>query len=135
MFDIWSLYYHLGLLFVFTNKLYRPSTTDRGSTLNTLDVNILPDSKRRLVELSNKIKSNLSPNVINYGSLVELVKDLEIQSALPEFWDNKDDAQLVLTKLDKIKEQIRRVDNWNTSVLEANDLIEMVNEGITETRR
>jgi hypothetical protein len=43
----------------------------------SVDVNALPDSKRRLSEMSQKIDSNLGKDVIDYKALVSSLKDME----------------------------------------------------------
>lgn len=47
------------------------------ATTKALDVNALPDSKRRLSEMSQKIDSNLGKDVIDYKALVSSLKDME----------------------------------------------------------
>ena len=66
------------------NSLKRKSFSSRqyaseaGSSITkSLDPNALPDSKRRLVEISQKIESNLGKDVIDYKALVSSLKDME----------------------------------------------------------
>jgi len=90
-----------------------------------VDVNALPDSKRRLAEVLVKIDSNLAKDVLNVGSLRRQVVDMEMESAQPGFWDNQDKAQALLSELNRVKSMVSRVDSWKSSGDDVNTLLEM----------
>lgn len=61
-----------------TSFSFRRYAVDANSgTTKTVDVNALPDSKRRLLEISEKIESNLGKDVVDYKALVSALKDME----------------------------------------------------------
>ena len=90
------------------------------------DVNALPDSKRRLSEISAKLEENLSSNIINFDQLVGFVNDLEHTTIQPGFWDDPDQAQSTLTELNNVRAAVKRVTNWREKVDDISTLIEMV---------
>ena len=49
--------------------------------VKTFDVNLLPDSKKKLSVISKKVSDNLAPGVLNIKMLKEVVKDLELESS------------------------------------------------------
>ena len=99
------------------------------------DVNALPDSKRRLSEISAKLEENLSPNVINFDQLVGSVNDLEHTTIQPGFWDDPDQAQSTLTELNNARAAVKRVTNWKQKVDDISTLIEMVTQEKAEIAR
>ena len=58
------------------HRCYASSIESSGS--KQLDVNALPDSKRRLAELTQKIESNLRKDVVDYTGLTNSLKDMEM---------------------------------------------------------
>ena len=90
-----------------------------------LDVNALPDSKRRLEEVSGKIQSNLSKDVMDVGYLRESVRDMELESSQPGFWDDQEKAQSLLTEMNRVKALVDRVDGWKRNCEDIEALIEM----------
>lgn len=96
--------------------------------VTALDVNALPDSKRRLYEISVKLEENLSPNVINFDHLVGSAFDLEHATSQIGFWDDPDKAQLVLAELNNVRATLSRVKNWKVKVDDINTLIEMAGQ-------
>ena len=93
-----------------------------------VDVNALPDSKRRIAELKTKVENNLSKDVLNLGNLRGQVKDMEQESSQPEFWDDQDKAQKLLSELNRLKALVARVEGWQTSCEDVETLLEMANE-------
>lgn len=100
-------------------------------TLNDVDVNALPDSKRRLSEALVKIESNLNKDVLNVNNLRSSIKDMETESAQPGFWDDQDTAQGLLTELNRVKSMVARVDLWKSSTEDVGALLEMAMEEST----
>lgn len=97
-----------------------------------IDVNDLPDCKRRLTEVSEMVSKNLNEDVINYKELVGKVQDLEQESAQPDFWENQTNAQKVMTEATRLKTLISRVDTWKLYCDDVSTLIEMATEDETE---
>lgn len=108
------------------------SATPTSASASVDAINALPDSKRRLSEAQLKITSNLSPEVINYNNLVETVKDLEVTSSQPGFWDDLKRAQDILTEMNRLKAMISRVDGWKVATEDVGVLIEMMVENPAE---
>ena len=108
------------------------SATPNTASASVDAINALPDSKRRLSEAQLKINSNLSPEVINYNNLVETVKDLEVTSSQPGFWDDLKRAQDILTEMNRLKAMISRVDGWKVATEDVGVLIEMMVEDPAE---
>lgn len=96
-------------------------------------VNDLPESKRRMAELSDKIDINLNKGVIDYSRLVESVSDMEQESSQSEFWDDPEAAQLLLSEMNRVKSMIQRVDEWNRIRDDVDVLLEMIIEDPDET--
>lgn len=97
-----------------------------------IDVNVLPDSKRKLSEILEIITNNLAKDVIDYAALVQQVKDLEQESAQPEFWDDQSKAQATLAELNKVKGMVERVDKWKRNCEDAEMLLELAMEDPSE---
>ncbi|KAJ1432691.1 peptide chain release factor 2 [Ochromonadaceae sp. CCMP2298] len=93
-----------------------------------VDENALPDSKRRLSEITTKVTANTAPDVINYLNLVESVKDLEIGSSQPEFWDDQTSAQATMSEITRLKDMVARVDRWRNGIDDSGALIQMAVE-------
>jgi hypothetical protein len=114
--------------------LVRPSGLGRARApfalgmASVVDENALPDSKRRLSEISVKVVANLAPEVINYLNLVESVKDLEIGSSQPSFWDDQVSAQATMSELNRLKDMVKRVDTWRSGIDDSGALIQMAVE-------
>lgn len=53
---------------------------------DSVDVNALPDCKRRYIELNKLIDFNMAKGVLDIGNLRESVRDMEQESAQPNFW-------------------------------------------------
>ena len=51
------------------------------SPVKTFDVNLLPDSKKKLSVISKKVSDNLAPGVLNINMLRDVVKDLDLESS------------------------------------------------------
>lgn len=80
-----------------------------------VDVNAYPDSRRRIGEIKTKVTSNMAKDVIDINRLRQAVKDMEAESSQPQFWDNQDKAQELLSELNKVKGTVDRVDAWKTN--------------------
>jgi peptide chain release factor 2 len=90
-----------------------------------IDVNTLSESKRKITDLESKVNEFLSPGVLDVGALKASVRDMEEESAQPEFWDNQDKAQGLLKQLTESKAMVVRVDSWRTSCSDVAELLEM----------
>lgn len=113
----------------------RPILTPLHSTPATTfvnDINALPDSKRRLAEALVKIESNLAKDVLNVNNLRAEVKDMEMESAQPGFWDNQEKAQALLSELNRVKAMVARVDGWKTDCDDVGTLVDMAIEDPAE---
>lgn len=97
------------------------------------DINIIPDSKRRLSELSEMVQSNLSGDVVNYSGLMASVEALESASTAPDFWDDQQKAQSTLSEMNRLKALIKRVDGWKRSCEDTEALLEIATEDPNET--
>ena len=96
--------------------------------VTSIDVNIVPDSKRRLLEARDKVSSNLKADVIDYDGLIQKVKDHELESSKPDFWDDQQKAQGTLSEVTRLKALIARVDGWRASCDDVEEHIEMAIE-------
>ena len=93
-----------------------------------VDVNALPDSKRRLQEAQVKIESNLAKDVLNVANLRGEIKDMEMESAQPGFWDSQEKAQELLSELNRVKAMVERADSWKTRCDDVVTLLDMAVE-------
>lgn len=91
-------------------------------------VNAIPDSKRRVSEISESVSNNLSKEVTDIGELRQSIIDLELESSQPEFWDDAAKAQGVLSELNKVKTMVTRLESWQTGIDDVNTLLEMIDE-------
>ena len=98
------------------------------SSTPTVDVNALPDSKRKLIEITEKVNSNLAKDVMNVGQLRESVRDMEQESSQPGFWDEQEKAQTLLSELNRVKATVQRAENWLQSVEDVGVLLDMAVE-------
>ena len=57
----------------------------------------------------------MAKDVIDINRLRQAVKDMEAESSQPQFWDNQDKAQELLSELNKVKGTVDRVDAWKTN--------------------
>lgn len=92
------------------------------------DVNVYPDSRRKIAELKIKVDSNLSKDVMNVAMLKESVRDMEEESSQPGFWDSQEKAQDLLTEMNRVKALVGRVEYWKTSVEDIDLLLDMAAE-------
>lgn len=97
-----------------------------------IDVNAFPDAKRKLSEVTAKINSNLSPDVLNVQALRASVRDMEEESSQPGFWDNQEKAQSLLSEMNRVKALVDRADNWVASSQDADALLTMATEDETD---
>ena len=98
------------------------------SSTPTVDVNALPDSKRKLIEITEKVTSNLAKDVMNVGQLRESVRDMEQESSQPGFWDDQEKAQALLSELNRVKAMVQRAENWLQSCEDVGVLLDMAVE-------
>lgn len=98
------------------------------SSKEEIEVNALPDCKRRLAQAAEKVSSNLAKDVLNVAYLKQTVKDMEQESSQPEFWDDQAKAQEVLGELNRVKMLVARADGWKTSCDDVETIIELANE-------
>ena len=55
--------------------------------------NALPDCKRRLGEVQVVIETNHGKAVLDLPGLRQQIKDMELESSQPEFWDDADEGK------------------------------------------
>lgn len=96
------------------------------------DVNVYPDSRRKIAELKIKVDSNLSKDVMNVAMLKESIRDMEEESSQPGFWDSQEKAQDLLTEMNRVKALVARVEYWKTSVEDIDLLLDMAAEDPNE---
>jgi len=106
------------------------STTSGGEKLDL--INALPDCKRRLAESEVKITANLAKDVLDMASLRQSVKDMEMESSQPSFWDDQEKAQALLTELTRVKGMVSRTDAWKSTCEEVEALLEVAVEDPVE---
>lgn len=92
------------------------------------DVNAIPESKRRLCDVTLKLEENMSPNIINYHMLLGSLKDLELTTSQPKFWDEPEKAQSTLAEQNKAKAMVKRIENWKSTVEDISSLIEFASQ-------
>jgi PCRF domain len=93
-----------------------------------VDINALPDSKRRLGELAVKVDSNLAKDVMNLPQLRQSVRDMEQESSQPNFWDDQAKAQSLLSEMNRVKELIQRAETWQRNCDDVGVLLDMAVE-------
>ena len=110
----------------------RDVTLSDSSSESKGDVNVYPDSRRKIAELKIKIDSNLSKDVMNVAMLKESVRDMEEESSQPGFWDSQEKAQDLLTEMNRVKALVARVEYWKTSAEDIDMLLDMAVEDPSE---
>lgn len=88
---------------------------------------ILEDIKQQLKELSPKI-DNLS-DALSINNKKKRLEELEINSSMPEFYENNNDSAKVFEEMGAIKGQLEAYDNLVELFEDAQTLIEMWEEG------
>ncbi len=78
-------------------------------------VNAIPDCKRRLEESENLIADNMRKDVLDVTGLQQQIKDMEMESSQPDFWDDADKAQKFMSELNKVKALVSRIEGWRVS--------------------
>lgn len=99
-----------------------------GSIAVPIDVNVLPDCKRRLSEITSRVQSNLARDVLDLPGLKQQLRDMEEESATSTFWDDTNNAQLLLSNLNNIKSLIFRGTKWSTDCSDISALIDLAIE-------
>lgn len=97
-----------------------------------VDVNALPDSKRNLLDVSTKIATLLSQDNLNLMRLKESVRDMELESSEPQFWEDAKRAQIVLSDMNRIKTLIDRLQKWTCLREEVEMLLDIAMESPDE---
>jgi hypothetical protein len=92
-----------------------------------LNVNLYPETKKRLAAVSGKLESLLSGKVIDLQSLVAKRKDLEMETNQHDFWERQENAQTVLFELSRIKGLMSRVEGWKSTKGDIEALLELHN--------
>jgi peptide chain release factor 2 len=92
------------------------------------DTNIIPDSKRRLSELSIKMDEFLDKNVLDVHAFRESIRDMEMQSSQPNFWDDQDKAQSLLTEMNRVKQIIERAEKWTRAREDVEMMLDLISE-------
>lgn len=98
------------------------------------DVNALPDSKRRLSDVSIRLEENMSPNVVNYPRLLGSLQDLELTTSQPNFWGEADKAQSVVAEQNRVKAMIKRIETWKSTIEDISSLIDIASQEDTQSR-
>ena len=98
----------------------------------TIDVNAIPDCKRRLGDVKIKIESNTQKDVVNLINLKGEVKDMEQESSQPKFWDDQTKAQSLMSEMNRIKALIDRVEKWTSNTEDVEMLLDMALEDSNE---
>lgn len=96
------------------NQYYRP--TLRAFTSSTADAYLISNPQQRIESAGRKIQENIELGVIPYRSIVEQVRDLEMESCEPDFWEDPSKAQFKLAELGRLQAIIRRVNGWKESM-------------------
>ena len=91
-------------------------------------VNAIPDCNRRLGECNNVIERNMASTEINIPVLTQGIKDLEVESAQPEFWDDASAAQATMGKLNTLKIKLDRVKSWRRSCEDVETMLDMIQD-------
>ena len=103
------------------------------SLLSNIDVNFVPESKRRFQELSERIDTILTHSVLEEHKLRQIVLDLETECSQNDFWSDNIRAQLTLTELGKAKSMIERISRWSRLREDAKVLIDIISNDSAET--
>jgi len=97
-----------------------------------IDINALPDSKRRLEAASQKVATFLSQDSMNVVRLAQAVRDMESESAQTGFWDDGSRAQTLLGELTRTKALLDRARRWQSAAEEAQAMIDIVVDNADE---
>tara|TARA_A100001015_G_C15039890_1_gene738941 strand:- start:947 stop:2197 length:1251 start_codon:yes stop_codon:yes gene_type:complete len=97
------------------------------------EINALPNAKRQLVELNEKVSLNLSPNVLDATQLQIDIDEMEEKSSASDFWDDQESAQTLLGQLNRVKATLLRANTWKSNCNDINDLLEMAQEDPDES--
>mmetsp|Transcript_6705 Transcript_6705/g.9072 ORF Transcript_6705/g.9072 Transcript_6705/m.9072 type:complete len:424 (-) Transcript_6705:253-1524(-) len=76
--------------------------------------------------LDRRVSSNIQ--LINRGAIEGQVKDLELQSMEPDFWDNPQKAQKINSQLNRAKKKIERLERWKSWLDDVSTAIEFLDE-------
>lgn len=110
------------------------SMSSQPSQSPKLDFNTLPDSKRRVGLVSARVENYISAGVLDYQSLQEKIKYLELESSQAHFWDDQSNAQKVLSDMARLKSTAARVDAWKAGCDDVLTLLDMIKEDPGETQ-
>ena len=91
-------------------------------------VNAIPDCNRRLAGVSELIQRNMESTEVNVNSLTQGIKDLEQESAQPEFWDDASAAQKTMERLNTLKLKLERVEGWARNKEDVETMLDMIQE-------
>ena len=119
----------LSLVYTF---LTRSIIHSRTNLLAVLDVNALPDSKRLLINLSEKMKGYLSQDIMSLPRLKSSLRDMESESSQPGFWEEGARAQSVLSEMNRVKQLIERAEKWQSTCDDVGVLIEVATDSPDE---
>lgn len=97
------------------------------------DVNALPDSKRRLIEVTGKVSSYMSQDSMNVDNLKQKIRDMEVESSQPTFWDDGKRAQSLLSEMNRVKLLVDRVTKWHSQCDDVETIIELAQESPSTT--
>ena len=89
------------------------------------DPNALPDAKRDVIALEERVNDNMRPEVLDLESLKSQVLEIEDLSSQPNFWDDTTKAQTLLSDLTRVKALVLRAEKWTSAVADVTDLIEL----------
>jgi hypothetical protein len=96
------------------------------STISPTDVNVLPDSKRKLAEVSEKVKTIMTQDSMNVQRLKQSIRDMEEESSQSKFWDDAQRAQSLLGELNRIKAMVERIEKWKTTCEDVEMLLDLI---------
>lgn len=114
------------------NKYRKLFSTSSETSSQLYDPNLLPDNKRRLLELSKVVDEYLSRDVLDIMSLKERIRDMEEESGQENFWDDNDKAHKLLTEMNQMKALVDRGERWKSILEDINTLIELALESPEE---
>ncbi len=88
--------------------------------------------KEKVSHLSDLVAMNTSPSILNVVALEAHVKEMEVQSADPSLWVNKDKAHALLEELNRMKTLLSRANRWQSGCDDANELLQLLSLSIEE---
>ena len=91
-------------------------------------INAIPDCNRRLSQCNDIIMRNMASTEIECPLLTQGIKDLEVESTQPEFWDDTNAAQETMGRLNTLKAKLDRVESWTRSCEDIETILGMIQD-------